>query len=53
MEREGDSLTLPCHPRIATCYFLQATMNQLGLGTDVAAFWEERDPLSSGFRRLI
>jgi ATP-dependent helicase HrpB len=36
---------LPCHPRIAHMLLFAKKHNQLGLGTDVAAILEERDPL--------
>jgi ATP-dependent helicase HrpB len=36
---------LPCHPRIAHMLLFAKKHNQLGLGTDIAAILEERDPL--------
>ena len=36
---------LPCHPRIAHMLIFAQQNNQLGLGTDIAAILEERDPL--------
>jgi ATP-dependent helicase HrpB len=36
---------LPCHPRIAHMLLFAKKHGQLGLGTDVAAILEERDPL--------
>ncbi len=36
---------LPCHPRIAHMLIFAKKHNQLGLGTDIAAILEERDPL--------
>ncbi len=36
---------LPCHPRIAHMLIFAKKLNQLGLGTDIAAILEERDPL--------
>lgn len=36
---------LPCHPRIAHMLLFAKKNNQLGLGTDIAAILEERDPL--------
>jgi ATP-dependent helicase HrpB len=36
---------LPCHPRIAHMLIFAQKHNQLGLGTDIAAILEERDPL--------
>lgn len=36
---------LPCHPRIAHMLLFAKKQGQLGLGTDVAAILEERDPL--------
>ncbi|MDF2157968.1 ATP-dependent helicase HrpB [Algoriphagus sp. CAU 1675] len=40
-------LQLPCHPRIAHMLIYAKKANQLGLGTDIAAILEERDPLRS------
>jgi ATP-dependent helicase HrpB len=37
--------TLPCHPRIAHMLLFAKKQGQLGLGTDIAAILEERDPL--------
>ncbi len=37
--------TLPCHPRIAHMLLFAKQNEQLGLGTDIAAILEERDPL--------
>lgn len=36
---------LPCHPRIAHMLLFARQHDQLGLGTDIAAVLEERDPL--------
>jgi ATP-dependent helicase HrpB len=36
---------LPCHPRLAHMLIFAQQNNQLGLGTDIAAILEERDPL--------
>jgi ATP-dependent helicase HrpB len=36
---------LPCHPRIAHMLLFAKQHDQLGLGTDIAAILEERDPL--------
>lgn len=36
---------LPCHPRIAHMLIFAKQQQQLGLGTDIAAILEERDPL--------
>lgn len=36
---------LPCHPRIAHMLIFAKKHNQLGMGTDIAAILEERDPL--------
>ncbi len=36
---------LPCHPRIAHMLLYAKQHDQLGLGTDIAAILEERDPL--------
>ncbi len=36
---------LPCHPRIAHLLLYAEKQNLLGLGTDIAAVLEERDPL--------
>jgi ATP-dependent helicase HrpB len=38
---------LPCHPRIAHMLIFAKKQQQLGLGTDIAAILEERDPLPS------
>lgn len=38
---------LPCHPRIAHMLIFAKKHQQLGLGTDIAAILEERDPLPS------
>ena len=37
--------TIPCHPRIAHMLLFAKQHDQLGLGTDIAAILEERDPL--------
>ncbi len=38
-------LRLPCHPRIAHMLILAEEDDQLALATDIAALFEERDPL--------
>lgn len=46
LTRHGKEIhQLPCHPRIAHMLIFAMKHNQLGLGTDIAAILEERDPL--------
>ena len=46
LTRHGKEIhQLPCHPRIAHMLVFARKLNQLGLGTDIAAILEVRDPL--------
>lgn len=48
LTRHGQEIhQVPCHPRIAHMLIYAKRGNQLGLGTDIAAILEERDPLTS------